>query len=165
MVGVVAGAQGSAWALGFGAAVGHMEQHSGAAANSRGVFGRLNLLGPLDGELHVSRVDYDGSDRSDRQIGVALHLDIIPIGKWMPYLFAGTGVIDVSTTAWNGQLVYDEYGGGVAYRLNPRFELEFDYREGTLAPVKTQQSTTLQVVPENSKDKYQQFQVGLALHF
>jgi hypothetical protein len=166
IVAILCAAPGSAWALGFGAAVGHLEgEQSGASANSRGVFGRLNLIGPLDAEIHVARVDYDDQERSDRQIGVALHLDIFPSGTWAPYLFAGTGIIDVDTAGWSGQLVYDELGIGLAYRLNGAIRLELDYRQGTIAPIPSEDAVPQIIMPAGNRDDYSQVQLGLSVGF
>jgi hypothetical protein len=158
---------GRAHALGFGAQVSAVDAKSGPTGSERGVFGRFSLIGPLSGELQLARIDYPG-DRSDKRFGVGLHLEILPIGKWMPFLTASTGVIDSTVSSWNGQLVFDEVGGGLAYYLNPRIALELDYRKGHVEKLQGQANTDpvpLAVLPAGGKDDYQQVQLGLSVSF
>jgi hypothetical protein len=157
LVAAIPAAPATAHALGLGVAVSRLAPENGEnnEADARGVFGRFQLVGPIDLELHVARLDYsdpDGSEHSARRYGIGLHVDLLHIGKWVPFLVGATGVIELAGDT--PDYVFDEIGGGIGYQLNERLDVELDFRQGRVRPASD-------VDPEN----YQQIQLGLALSF
>jgi hypothetical protein len=118
------------WALGFGADVGIEKPQEGSAADTQGLFGRLGLIGPLDLQLDYARAHYDG-ERTDSRYGIGLRLEPFHLGHWIPALWAGAGVIDVDSPAYDGQLDFRELGLGLVYAFNDFVRLELDLRQGS----------------------------------
>src|SRR4051812_21868093 len=92
-----------AWALGFGAQVGLVQNDTGPTGDSRGLFGRMGLIGPLDLQVDLAKIDYDAG-RQDGRFGIGLRLEPLHLGHWLPALWAGTGLVDASAPAWSGKL-------------------------------------------------------------
>lgn len=143
-------------ALGAGVAIGRTAAPSNhVEGNARSVFGRVSLLGSLDLELHYARVDVDATAVSARRLGAGLHLDVIRLGRWVPYLVAGLGLIQGEGPA--NDHAFDEIGLGVGVQLAGPLALELDGRQGNVraidddAPVDTQ--------------RYRQIQLGLSVNF
>jgi len=159
----------SAWALGFGAEVGRVQARSGPVGNSRGVFGRLSLLGPLDLQLDVAKTEYSDLERRDTRYGAGLRLEPFHLGKWLPALIAGLGVLDIDTPAWQGQLGYRELGLGLVYELNKHVRLELDLRQGrqdVLVQSKNQAPVPEMVLPaDGSGQEYRSGSLGLSIDF
>jgi len=118
------------WALGFGADVGVDKPQSGPTTGTRGLFGRLGLIGPLDLQLDYARADYDG-DRTDSRYGIGLRLEPFHLGHWLPALWAGAGVIDVDAPQMESNLGFTELGLGLVYAFNDHVRLELDVRQGS----------------------------------
>jgi len=125
---LVAAPQG-AWALGFGAGVGLVQNQSGPVGDSRGIFGRLSLIGPLDLQVDYARTDYD-AERSDSRLGVGLRLEPLHLGHWVPAVFANTGINSVEAGQWSGKLGFTELGLGIVYGFTDNIRAELDLRRG-----------------------------------
>jgi hypothetical protein len=118
-----------AWALGFGAGVGLVQNQTGPVGDSRGFFGRLGLIGPLDLQVDYAKTDYD-AERSDERFGVGLRLEPFHLGHWVPAVFANTGINSVDAGRWSGRLGFTELGLGIVYAFTDNIRAELDVREG-----------------------------------
>ena len=118
-----------AHAIGFGAGVGLVQNQSGPLGDSRGFFGRLGLIGPLDLQVDYARTDYD-AERSDSRFGVGLRLEPFHLGHWVPAIFANTGINSVDAGRWSGKLGFTELGLGIVYAFTDNIRAELDVREG-----------------------------------
>jgi hypothetical protein len=154
-----------AHALGFGAEVGRVDAKAGPAGNTRGVFGRLGLIGPLHAELDLAKTEYD--QRVDRRYGLGLRLDLPFFGKLVPALMAGTGLVTVDAPGWEGELAFTELGVGLAYRFNSVVHAELDFRQGDLEQLDTGDDGAVpsDVLPGEGRDEYRAVQLGLSINF
>ncbi len=165
---VMVAAPASAWAIGFGAEVGRVEVRSGADGTSTGVFGRLGLIGPLQLELDLAKTDFDEQTRSDTRFGAGLRLEIIHIGRFIPAVMAGVGIIKVDAPGWQGELDYTELGVGLVFELTRNVRLEADFRWGDVSVLEATNDpdeVPRAVMPEAGDDSYRAGRLGVSIAF
>jgi len=165
---VLMAAPAGAWALGFGAEVGRVQAKAGPTGDTKGVFGRLGLIGPLDLQLDYAKSEYEG-DRSDSRYGIGLRLEPFHISEhWIPALWAGTGVIDVNTPTYQGRLAFTELGLGIVYAFNEHVRLELDLRQGNqdvFVKGKNEPTPPTSVVASKDGDQYRSGSLALSIDF
>jgi hypothetical protein len=154
-----------AWALGFGAGVGLVQNQSGPMGDSRGFFGRLGLIGPLDLQLDYAKTDYD-AERNDSRFGVGLRLEPFHLGHWAPAVFANTGINSVDAGRWSGKLGFTELGVGIVYAFTDNIRAELDVREGHVSRLTgDEQSQPMSVMSAASGESYTSGALALSVDF
>jgi hypothetical protein len=157
--------QHQAHALGFGAGVGLVQGQSGPTGDSRGFFGRLGLLGPLDLQVDYAKVDF-GPDRADSRFGVGLRLEPFHLGHWVPAVFANTGITSVDAGRWSGRLGFTELGLGIVYAFTDNVRAELDVREGHDTRLTGDEATQpMSVMGSTGSDTYTSGALALSVDF
>jgi hypothetical protein len=157
----------SARAAGLGVQMSRSEERGddGSSTDAYGVFGRLNLIGPLHIYVDLAKLDVDHSGREDRRIGAGLQLDIPGLGKWVPMVLAGVGAQEAKDAEADATLVYSELGAGLAYRLAPALRLELDLRRGTISKLGDDAEDFRRFMGQEDERKYFAGRLSLALEF
>jgi hypothetical protein len=154
-----------AHAIGFGAGVGLVQNQSGPVGDSRGIFGRLGLIGPLDLQVDYARTDYD-AERSDTRFGVGLRLEPFHLGHWVPAVFVNTGIDSVDAGRWSGRLGFTEIGLGIVYAFTDNIRAELDLREGHASLLTGDESTQpMSVMSASSGESYTAGGLALSVDF
>jgi len=101
----------------------------GVPADGVGLLLRMRLRSNLELELDIGHDKFQELEREDTRIGGALYLPLTR-GRLAPYLVVGAGVnaIQMYQDADPIQQGYLEAGGGLAWKISPRFVISGDLR-------------------------------------